>query len=441
MSTSNSLPISGIDSLPAIADLVLAGGRADALKRFENVGLPTHRTEAWKYTVLRGMDDGAFRLSRIEDGNAKVAPTPVLADDEVAARLIFVNGQLRLDLSKTDGLPDGASLASLAEMTVSDPDWLKTNMGEAADGVDDGLLSLNAAAMSGGYVLSIERSVTIEKPIEIINLATGSDTLAWSPRNLVVLGENAEASIVVSYVGGEDGSFFVNAVNEFLLGADARLKVYGLEDSGKGMTRIVRTFARLSRNAQLATFGLNSGVGLYRHEQTVLLEGEGADARLDGGYLLRGKAHCDNTTRIEHRVPNTTCNEVFKGVVDDTARAVFQGKIVVAKDAQHTDGRMLNKTLLLSDKAEIDTKPELEIYADDVQCAHGATSGKIDETALFYLRSRGIPDRLARNLLVRSFLGEATERITHEGVRDIVAARIEQWLPETAVMLDEEQAA
>lgn len=434
----HSLPVSGLDALPAIADQVLSGGRSGALARFAAQGLPTHEVEAWKYTLLKGVGDGAFRSATNEDGADDVSPTFVIGADSIAAHLVFVNGQLRDDLSRVDGLPEGARLLSLAEMAETDPVWLKAQVGAAADGADDGLLSLNAAAMASGYVLTLERSVTVEKPIEISNISTGTEPLAWFPRNLIALGENAEVTIIMSHTG--DGSAFINAVNEITMAADSRLRIYGLDEAGDAVTAVNRTYARLGRNAQLSTFGLNSGLGLTRNEQTVLLEGEGADARLDAGYLLRGSAHCDNTTRIEHRVPNTSCNEVFKGVVDDTARAVFQGKIVVCKDAQHTDGQMLNKTLLLSDKAEIDTKPELEIYADDVQCAHGATSGKIDETALFYLRSRGIPEKLARNLLVRSFLGEATERITHDAVREAVAARIEQWLPETAAALEEQAA-
>jgi len=441
MTGQHTLPISGLDALPAIADTVLDGGRAAALERFASQGLPTHKVEAWKYTQLKGVSDGAFRTATAEDGVGDVTFAPVLGADVVSARLVFVNGQFRADLSTTDGLPKGARLVSLAEMAKSDPAWLKENLGRAADGAADGLLSLNAAAITDGYVLTVDRSITVDKPIEITNLVQNEDALAWFPRNMIVLGENAEATFVVSQSGGEHGTSFINGVNEITMGTDARLRLYSLDDASAGVTAVSRTFARLARNAQLATFNLNSGYGLCRNEQSILLEGEGADARIDGGYLLRDKAHCDNTTLIEHRVPNTTCNEVFKGVVDDTGRAVFQGKIVVCKDAQHTDGKMLNKTLLLSDKAEIDTKPELEIYADDVQCAHGATSGKIDETALFYLRSRGIPEKLARNLLIRSFLGEATDRITHEGVRDAIVARVEQWLPDTGDLLDEEKAA
>ena len=350
----------------------------------------------------------------------------------------FVNGQLAADQSTTAGLPDGARLAKLSEL---EPDWLERHLGTAVEGVSDGLVLLNLARCNGGYALIVERGTVLERPIEIVNIAAnGSEALAWFPRNLIVMQENTEATVIVQETGGSTGSVFVNAVNEITLADNAQLRVYVADDSGEGATVISRTYATLGRSASLEHFGLYHGRGLSRYEQTVLLEGEGAEARIDGGYLLRGNAHCDNTTRIEHRVPNTACNEVFKGVVDDTARAVFQGKIVVHRDAQHSDGQMLNKTLLLSDKAEIDTKPELEIYADDVKCAHGATSGKIDETALFYLRSRGIPEREARNLLVRSFLGDVTERISNAAVRNAMVARIENWLPDTSGSAEEQAA-
>jgi Fe-S cluster assembly protein SufD len=168
---------------------------------------------------------------------------------------------------------------------------------------------------------------------------------------------------------------------------------------------------------------------LSRNEVLVRLEGPGAHAAVNGGYLMRGNEHCDNTTVIEHLAPNTTSREIFKGVLDDQSRAVFQGRIVVHKDAQKTDGHQLCKTLLLSSGAEIDAKPELEIYADDVKCSHGATTGQIDETALFYLRSRGIPEALARNLLVQSFLGEALEEVLQEDVREALFSKILHWLP------------
>ncbi|MEQ8665945.1 MAG: Fe-S cluster assembly protein SufD [Rhodospirillales bacterium] len=436
MDAENTLPFS--DGAPTFRDASLAQLQTRAMTRYRSAGLPDHKVEAWKYTRLPSFSDKPYRQTEETDAVGTASFSPLISDDGVAGRLVFVNGRLVTELSVTSGLPEGVRLAPLTEF---DADWLAQHLNADVTGTPDGLLSLNLARCTGGFALVVERGVTLTAPIEVINIAASGDgALVWFPRNLIVLEDNTEATLIVQQTGGDAGSTFVNAVNETTLGDNARLHVYTADDSGVGATIVNRSFARLGRNAGLSTFGLYHGGGLARYEQTVLLEGEGAEARIDGGYLLRGSAHCDNTTRIEHRVPHTTCNEVFKGVVDDTARAVFQGKIVVARDAQHADGQMLNKTLLLSDKAEIDTKPELEIYADDVKCAHGATSGQIDETALFYLRSRGIPERAARNLLVRSFLGDVTERIANAAVRDAMIDRIERWLPDTIAETAEQAA-
>lgn len=437
-----SLPFNGMDGLPELADEVLSNVRAKGADCFRAQGFPAPGAEAWKYTRLPAINDMGFRMAVATDGTGYIVRTAHLADEQVAARLIFVNGQPRADLSHTGNFPPGVRLEPLSVALKNDPAWLNGHLGASIGDSGDGLVSLNDAALAEGFVLVVDAGVCLEKPVEIIHFAFGTDiALAWFPRNLVVIGENAEATLVVRHLGGMNGRYFTNAVSEFSMADNARLRLYTLDEAGTGITAVTRNFTRLAHSSALQTFSLMSGDGMSRLEQTVHLEGEGAEAIVDGIYLLRGSAHADSTTRVEHRVPNTTCNEVFKGVVDDTARAVFQGKIVVCKGAQHTDGQMLNKTLLLGEKAEIDSKPELEIYADDVKCAHGATSGKIDEGALFYLRSRGIPARLASNLLVRSFLGEVTERISNSIVRDLVAARVEQWLPDASHIDRTEQAA
>ncbi len=419
----------------------LAGLRERGLSAYRTLGMPNHRVEAWKWTRLKALEDKDFRTAVPADGEAAVTVPPLLGDNGRCARLVFVNGRPRADLSDIDGLPDGVRLTSLSALAVEEASWLGERIGSIVEDGPDGLHALNDAAFNDGWVLSVGRGIAIEKPIEIVSVGhADADPIAWFPRNLIVIEENAEVTLLVHQTASGAEDCFVNAVTEAVVADNARLRIYGVNAEGTGGTLVSRLHARLGRGASLETFVLDEGDGLTRNESVVLLEGEGAEARLDGGYLLRGSAHADNTTRIEHRVPNTACNEVFKGVVDDTARAVFQGKIVVCKDAQHTDGQMLNKTLLLSDKAEVDTKPELEIYADDVKCAHGATSGRIDEAALFYLRSRGIPEAVARNLLVRSFIGEATDRIGNETVRDLIAKRIEDWLPESDMIVGEQAA-
>ena len=261
--------------------------------------------------------------------------------------------------------------------------------------------------------------------------------MAYFPRNLIVLEKGAEATVVKHHVALGVGAYFANAVTEIDIGPGARLHHYEVQAEALEATHLSTVHARIARDATYDSFNLSIGGRLSRNEVSVRLEGEGAHCGLNGAFLMRGSEHCDNTTVIDHLVPHTTCREVFKGVLDDESRAVFQGRIVVHEDAQHTDGHQLCKTLLLSTGAEIDAKPELEIYADDVKCSHGATTGQMDETALFYLRSRGVPEALARNLLVQSFLGEAFEEIQSEEIRQAFTDQAVHWLPAACYLAEE----
>jgi len=215
------------------------------------------------------------------------------------------------------------------------------------------------------------------------------------------------------------------------------LRHYRVQTENMEATHLGSMHVRVGRDATYETFCMSAGGRLSRTEAFVRLEGQGAHCGLNGAYLMKGREHCDNTTVIEHTVPRTTCREVFKGVLDDESKGVFQGKIVVHKDAQKTDGHQLSKALLLSDNAGMDAKPELEIYADDVKCSHGATCGQLDTTALFYLRSRGIPDALARNLLIQSFVAEALEEISDEAVRQSMADLVVHRLPAQCFLAEE----
>ena len=284
--------------------------------------------------------------------------------------------------------------------------------------------------MRDGYVLHVGKNTAVAAPIEVVFVGgVSDDPIAVFTRNVIAMDEGSEAQLVIHRCSAGDAPSFSNNVTSVSLGQNAKISVTTLQEENDTATTFSSTHVNAVRDSVFQSLALSAGGQLSRTEQHVELNGEGAHCQLDGTYLVRGSSHCDHTTRVDHLVPNTTSNEMFKGVLDDAARAVFQGKIIVHPDAQHTDGRMLNKTMLLSDKAEIDSKPELEIYADDVKCAHGATSGQIDETALFYLQSRGIPEAKARNLLVQSFLGEVIERIDNETLREAITEKIVSWLP------------
>tara|TARA_E500000331_G_scaffold288497_1_gene283948 strand:+ start:4013 stop:5377 length:1365 start_codon:yes stop_codon:yes gene_type:complete len=405
------LPGSGVKWLDSI--------RRCGMEEFRAQGLPTGRTEDWKYTRLRSLEDTIFRPATLEDGEVDVNQLPTLfSGDSMVPRIVFVNGCLKTEFSCMDNLPDGVTVDSLRGAMDRDPEWFASHLGQV--GCIDGnpLVALNTAMMNSGAVVRVHKDTAVEKPIEMIFVAgLTNGPVAYYPRNLIVMDEGADATFIQHHTGLGGGPYFVNSVTEIEVSGNARLRHYSVQNENVEATHLASIHVRVGCDATYEAFCMSTGGRLSRNESFVRLEGSGGHCGLNGAYMMRGKEHCDNTTLIEHMVPYTSCREVFKGVLDDESRSVFQGKITVHKDAQKTDGRMLSKTLLLSDRAEIDTKPELEIYADDVKCAHGATTGQLNTEALFYLRSRGIPDALARSLLVESFIAEAIEEISHLDVR------------------------
>ena len=447
MENSSSTPLAFVDAFDAARPGLPGAGlswlkdmREASIEKFNGLGLPTQKLESWKYTRLRPLEDTLYQPITDEDGMAALDHVPLLLPDLGGRpRLVFVNGRMRPSFWVVGDLPDGVHLEYLRDVLARAPDWAETYLGRLiGDAEDQSLVALNTAMMDSGFVLRVDAGVTIEQPIEVVFIGGLTDhPVAYFPRNLIVLGEGAEATVVKHYVGMGVGAYFANTVTEIEIGEGARLNHYKVQAETRDATHLSTVHVKVAKDATYECFNLSIGGRLSRTDVSVRLEGEGAHAGLNGAYLMHGSEHCDNTTVIEHLAPNTTCREIFKGVLDDQSRAVFQGRIVVHKKAQGTDGHQLCKTLLLSTGAEINTKPELEIYADDVKCSHGATTGQIDETALFYLRTRGIPEAQARNLLVQSFLGEALDEISNEDVRQAFTDKVLHWLP-AACFLSEE---
>jgi Fe-S cluster assembly protein SufD len=416
------------------ADVALAAGapwidalRGDALACYRDQGLPTMRREAWKFTNLRRLERIAFAPSPLE--NAPIADIPDgIAALDGAYRAVFVNGCFDAARSSLDNLPKGVEIGSLAAV---DPDRLEPHLGRIADTRTHPLAALNTAYMSDGLYMKLADNAVLDAPLHLISIASAGDTaLRFHPRHLVILGENAIATLVESHVG--TGETFANTVLEADLGVSAVLNHYKLQNEGPDAFHIAFSQIRLADRASYDGFVLQVGARLARNEVRVHL-GNRVECRLNGAYLGRGDQHIDNTTFIDHTAPNSTSREVYKGVLDERARGVFQGKILVRKDAQKTSGHQLNKTLLLSRGTEMDSKPELEIYADDVKCGHGATTGELEEDALFYLQTRGIGLAQARGILVAAFLSEAVSEIQAEGPRAAFQAVVDQWLDATEV--------
>jgi len=407
--------------------------REAAIECFGDLGVPTPRVEAWKYTRLRPLEKNSYRAAVAADASADAGRVPSILGGEVSHRLVFVNGRLRPDFSTLGELPDGARVESLRDALSRDPGALERQLGHI--GVLDGqpMLALNTAMMEDGYVLRIGPGVALSAPVEIVFLGgTTNDPVASHTRNLILLDEGSEATIVEHHIGAGNGVYFANVATEISLAGGAHLTHHKVQGEGLGTLHLATVHADVGAGATYDSFAFASGARLSRNEVGVRLTGSGAHCSLTGAYMMGGEQHCDNTTVVEHMVPDTSCREVFKGVLGGKARGVFQGRIVVCKDAQRTDGQQTCKTLLLSDRAEIDVKPELEIYADDVKCSHGATAGAIDEDALFYLRSRGIPEAAARGLLVRSFLAETLHEVKTESLVEALEEKISTWLARAA---------
>jgi Fe-S cluster assembly protein SufD len=318
---------------------------------------------------------------------------------------------------------------SFAEALKSRPELLESALGKAPGLAGHPFAALNAAFAVDGYVLHIAPDTRNEAPIEILWIGSGADKPpVYHPRNLVVLGRSAHATIIEHHVGLCIGSYFSDSVTEISLAEGALLRHCKVQEESREAFHIATTGAHLAEGAHYDSFVFSLGGRLARNEIHVALNGRRANCRLNGAYLGRGEQIVDHTTFIDHITPETTSKELYKGVLDGRARGVFQGKIVVRPGAQKTDGQQMNRALLLSDKAEINSKPELEINADDVKCSHGATAGELDDASLFYLRSRGIPEAEARRLLVEAFLGEVVDAVALAGMRLTLEHNITRWM-------------
>ncbi len=416
------LPGGGLDWLPAL--------RGAALARFAAAGLPTQRSEEWRYTSLAPLARLAFAPARATLNGVAASVLPWLLPEAAGAhRLVFVNGRLRRDLSAPGTLPAGVSLTGLAVALEENPVMLVGRLGAVGDIEGQPMLALNTALMADGYVLRLARDVRLEHPVELLFVAlAGGEPVSYHPRGLVVAESGSSATIIEQHVGMGRGITLANMASEILVEDGAALSHYKLAADGAEAFHIAASAVQVARGGRYESFVLTHGGRLARNEIRLRLGGPGASCALDGAYLGRRRQHIDNTTFIDHAAPETTSRELYKGVLGGYARGVFQGRILVRPDAQKADGQQTSKALLLSAGAEIDAKPQLEIYADDVKCSHGAAAGELDEEALFYLRSRGIPEAEARHMLVEAFLAEAVERIASAPVRAAFHRRLAEAL-------------
>ncbi len=396
--------------------------RRAAMVRFQEQGLPHRRIEEWKYTDLRTAMREAPALP--ETGDALAAGD--LSAYAAGYRAVFVNG--RLDTAASE-LPEaaGVTVTSLAEALEADA-GLAERLDGAMEGADSPVRDLNTAFADQGMVIAIADGATLDRPLQIIHRFVGEAPASVFLRHALRVGDNATATVAEVFEGPDGLAYHVNTAARIDVGTQANVTYLRLQADGTQAFNLATLEADIGAGAELTLIAASFGAALSRVQASVKFSGEHAILKHGGLKMLRGKQHADLTMFVDHAVPNCVSEELEKTVLDDAARGVFQGKIVVRPDAQKTDGRMMTQALLLSEGAEADNKPELEIYADDVQCGHGATSGQIDETLLFYLRSRGIPESQARSLLIQAFAGEVVDEIEDEALRGIVAGHAARWL-------------
>ncbi len=407
--------------------------RTEGRHRFASLGLPTPRQEAWRFTNLGALGRLPWRTAPPDSAMIDPGPLPsvVPAGGVPSHRLVFVNGTWRPDLSATDGLPAGVVLTGLDLGLTAYPEVIETHLGRLAAVDGHALIALNTGLLGSGALLVLPAGAVLERPVELVMIGAGTDAdrpLAWHPRLLVVAGAGSRATLVEHHLSHAGHPGCANLVAELFLGAGARLAHYKVQRENPTSFHLATVTGRLERDADYEGFLLTTGGRLSRNEVRLVLDGPGATVKLNGAYLVRGHQHCDTTTLIDHARPRGTSRQMFKGVLDDEARAVFQGQVRVRPDAQQTDGHQLHRALLLSDQAQIDAKPELEIHADDVKCSHGATVGDLDDDALFYLRARGIDRDAARGLLIAAFVNEAIAEITDPTVAAAFQALADGWL-------------
>ena len=391
--------------------------RDAAMAQFERLGFPTTRDEDWKYTNLEPIVSSAFTLA---GGPAKLSSHDLLARtfaDVTAPRIVFVDGFYAPDLSALSDLPVGVRVESLARAVEHRDQVLQAHWERSTSQTDDSLFALNTALTTDGALIKIDRGRRIEQPLQLLFVMSGRQpSTAAYVRNVIICESGSEVKIVESYSGV--ARYLMSAVTEISTSDGAIVDHYRLQRDSSEAFNIGQLNVDVRRDAHFTAHALTLGGALIRNDVRVTLNGEGAECALNGLYLLDGKQHVDNHTEIEHARPRARSLELYKGILSGAAHAVFNGKIIVDKDAQKTDARQTNKNLLLSADAVVNTKPQLEIYADDVKCSHGSTIGRLDPDALFYLRSRGLGADEAQSVLSYAFASDVVNRVKIASMRE-----------------------
>ena len=409
---------------------VLASLRDDAFSCFDRLGFPTTRLEAWRFTNVAPIAGTTFVAETggtdYTRADLDALHLPRLGGPE----LVFVNGTFTPALSTTDGLPSGVRTRSLATVLAEDAETVAPFLGRLARIESQAFTALNTAFLRDGAVVEVASGVVVDTPIHLLFVTRSSaEPVLSQPRVLVVAGANSQVCVVESHAGDGETPYLNNTVTEISVDDHAVVDHYTLVREAEAAFRVGSLHATLGRASNFSSHTITLGGALVRNEASVVLAGEGGECTLNGLYLANGRQLVDNQTTIDHAQPHCDSHELYKGILNGRSRAVFNGKIIVRLDAQKTDAKQSNKTLLLSEDAQITTKPQLQIFADDVKCTHGATVGQLDQDALFYLRSRGLARDQARQLLTHAFAADLLGHIKVDAIRSQLDALLLEQLP------------
>jgi len=397
--------------------------RHKAILRFTELGFPTTRDEDWRFTDVSPIATTPFASAPTlaQDGHARLTSRELerfTFPDLTCSRLVFVNGRCAPELSSLLPLPDGVRVSSLGQTFASDPDLLEEHLARYADFQHDAFTALNTAFMADGGFVHIPKGVVLQEPIHLLYVSTetAAPTITH-PRNLIVADENSQATVVEQYVSLTDQAYFSNAVTEAVVGQNSVLSHCLIDRESQQAFSISTLEVRQASSSNVVSHSVLLGGALVRNNVHLILGGEGGGCLVNGLFMPTGRQHMDNYMKVEHVSPHCDSRQFYNGLLNGRGRGVFHGRIVVHEGAQKTNAKQTNRNLLLSEDCRIDTKPQLEIHADDVKCTHGATIGQLDEDALFYLRARGIAKEAARAMLLLAFASENLNRIKVEPIR------------------------
>lgn len=406
----------------------MAARRQAGAARFEAMGFPTRRDEEWKYTDVRAIAQGNFALA--DNAEFSQAQAAALTLPLEAYRLTFIDGVFSAALSDLEGLPSSVQVMPLSKALSDNHEAVGGPLGRLTGVEFSPFSALNTAFVEEGAVVRIAPGTVVEKPILLQFLSRAGAPVMSHPRVLVEAAGRSEATLIEHYVGEADAANFTNVVGELMLDRGAILNHYKLQEAPLGDLHIASIHVEQSRDSRYTSYNLNLGGALVRNDLICELDGQGAESNLYGLFFGQGRQHVDNHTKVNHNAPLTFSNENYKGILDDRAQGVFNGRVYVKRDSQKIEGFQSNQNLLLSDRAQINAKPELEIYADDVKCSHGTTTGQLDEEAVYALRTRGIDEATARGLLTLAFAGEVLEQVTLDAIAERVELAVAGKLPE-----------